>query len=63
MLDEKLRGTGTTSVLLEVPWAEHGFDEVSGGPGAQLALYHTERFLAWALTAPSCATTANRTQR
>lgn len=49
MLDERLRATGTTSVLLELPWSEHGFDAVTGGPGAQLALYHTERFLAWSL--------------
>jgi acetyl esterase/lipase len=49
MLHAKLLATGTTSVLLEVPWAEHGFDAVSGGPSAQLALYYTERFLAWAL--------------
>jgi acetyl esterase/lipase len=63
MLYQKLRATGTPSVLLEIPWAEHAFDEVSGGPGAQLALYHTERFLAWALTAPACATTASRAPR
>jgi len=63
MLYERLRATGTTSVLLEIPWAEHAFDAVSGGPGAQLSLYHTERFLAWALTAPAGATTANRTSR
>lgn len=63
MLYEKLHATGTTSVLLEIPWAEHAFDAVTGGPGAQLALYHTERFLAWALTAPAGATTANRTPR
>lgn len=49
LLDERLRATGTTSVLLEIPWSEHGFDAVTGGPGAQLALYYTERFLAWSL--------------
>ncbi|MGH7499685.1 MAG: alpha/beta hydrolase [Gemmatimonadales bacterium] len=49
MLHERLAAAGTTSVLLEVPWSEHAFDAVTGGPGAQLALYHTERFLAWAL--------------
>jgi acetyl esterase/lipase len=48
-LDARLRASGTTSVLLVVPWAEHAFDAVPGGPSAQLALYHTERFLAWAL--------------
>lgn len=49
MLHSRLRASGTTSVFLEIPWAEHGFDAVTGGPGSQLALYHTERFLAWAL--------------
>ena len=49
MLDERLRATGTVSVLLVIPWAEHAFDAVTGGPSAQLALHHTERFLAWAL--------------
>jgi acetyl esterase/lipase len=48
-LHDRLRATGTTSVLLELPWAEHAFDAVPFGPGGQLALYHTERFLAWAL--------------
>ncbi len=58
LLDERLRATGTTSVLLEIPWSEHGFDAVTGGPGAQLALYYTERFLAWSLRSSdstSCA--------
>jgi acetyl esterase/lipase len=49
MLQRRLRATGTTSVLLEIPWAEHGFDAISNGPSAQLALFETERFLAWAL--------------
>jgi acetyl esterase/lipase len=48
-LHDRLRATGTKSVLLELPWAEHAFDAVPFGPGGQLALYHTERFLAWAL--------------
>jgi acetyl esterase/lipase len=49
LLQRRLRETGTTSVLLEIPWAEHGFDAISNGPSAQLALFQTERFLAWAL--------------
>jgi acetyl esterase/lipase len=49
MLHARLHSTGTRSVLLEIPWAEHGFDVVSGGPSAQLTLYYAERFLAWAL--------------
>jgi acetyl esterase/lipase len=49
LLHERLHATGTRSVLLQIPWAEHGFDAVMGGPGAQLTLFNTERFLAWAL--------------
>ncbi len=51
LLHASLRATGSTSVLLQIPWAGHAFDAVPHGPGAQLALYHTERFLAWALAA------------
>ena len=50
LLHERLLATGTSSVFLEIPWAEHGFDAVPGGPSAQVSLYYTERFLAWALT-------------
>jgi hypothetical protein len=32
MLDEQLQATGTVSVLLTIPWAEHAFDAVTGGP-------------------------------
>lgn len=49
-LHERLRAMGTTSVLLEIPWAEHAFDAVPSGPSAQIALYYTERFLAWAMS-------------
>ena len=55
MLHGRLHDTGTTAVLLEVPWSEHGFDGITGGPGAQLALYYTERFLAWALWPAGCS--------
>ena len=50
MLDDRLRAAGTTSVFMEIPWAEHAFDAVPFGPSGQLSLYYTERFLAWALT-------------
>lgn len=50
-LHERLRATGTPSVLLEIPAAEHAFDAVPFGPSAQLALYYTERFLASTLHA------------
>lgn len=50
---QRLTNTHTTAVYLEIPWADHAFDEVFNGPSNQLALYHTERFLAWALDAGS----------
>lgn len=40
---------GGVSVLLHVPWADHGFDFVPFGPSSQIALYYTQRFLAEAL--------------
>jgi acetyl esterase/lipase len=47
-LHQQLTSTGTRSVYLEIPWADHAFDEIFNGPSNQLALYHVERFLAWA---------------
>jgi acetyl esterase/lipase len=55
MLDDRLRAAGATSVFLDIPWAEHAFDLVPFGPGGQLALYYTERFLAWALARGAAA--------
>ena len=49
LLRDRLAATGTTVAYLEIPWANHAFDEVLNGPSDQLAMYHTERFLAWAL--------------
>jgi len=46
-LYERLRAAGNRAVLLEIPWSGHAFDAVFSGPGNQLALYYTERFLAW----------------
>ena len=46
MLRDSLAATGTTVAFLEIPWANHAFDEVLNGPSDQLAMYHTERFLA-----------------
>ena len=46
---ERIDDSGNTAVFLEIPWAEHAFDAVFNGVGNQLALYYTERFLAWAL--------------
>ncbi|NER85439.1 MAG: alpha/beta hydrolase, partial [Leptolyngbya sp. SIO1D8] len=48
-LDERLRAIGNASVLLNLPWAEHVFDSVFRGISNQMALYYTERFLAWSL--------------
>ncbi len=48
-LHDRLKATKTTAILLEIPWADHAFDAVPNGISAQLALYHTERFLAWTL--------------
>lgn len=48
-LYQRLRDTGNTAVLISLPWSEHSFDAVFNGLGNQIALYYTERFLAWAL--------------
>ena len=48
-LYKQLQATGNRAVWLEIPWAEHAFDAVFNGVSNQLALYYTERFLAWAL--------------
>ena len=42
-----------TVAYLEIPWAEHAFDAVFNGPSSQLALYYTERFIAWAVARDS----------
>jgi acetyl esterase/lipase len=48
-LYQRLRATGNTAILIKIPWAEHSFDSVFAGMSNQIALYYTERFLAWAL--------------
>jgi acetyl esterase/lipase len=48
-IDQALKKSGNTSVLLELPWSEHAFDIVPNGLGGQVSLYYTERFIAWAL--------------
>lgn len=48
-LRDRLAEGGTKVAYLEIPWAGHGFDAVFNGVSSQLALYHTERFLAWAV--------------
>ena len=49
LLYEKLQITNNCAALLTIPWAEHAFDVVFSGISNQLALYYTERFLAWSL--------------
>jgi acetyl esterase/lipase len=48
-LAQQLRSSGNRAVFIEIPWADHAFDAVFSGLSNQLALYYTERFLAWAL--------------
>lgn len=48
-LYDRLQATDSRAVWLEIPWAEHAFDKVFNGVSNQLALYYTERFLAWTL--------------
>ena len=52
-LHERLQQVGATSVLLEIPWAEHAFDLLPNGLSGQIALYYTERFFGWALRSPA----------
>jgi acetyl esterase/lipase len=48
-LAQSLTNQGNQAVFIEIPWADHSFDSVFQGVSNQLALYYTERFLAWAL--------------
>ena len=48
-LARQLRSQGNRAAFVEIPWADHAFDAVFSGMSNQLALYYTERFLAWAL--------------
>jgi acetyl esterase/lipase len=44
-LRERMLHAGRPCFLLELPWATHGFDVTSRGPGAQLELYAMAWFL------------------
>lgn len=46
---EKLKEKNNTAVFLEIPWAEHAFDTIFYGVSNQLALFYTERFMAWSI--------------
>ena len=48
VLHEALGQFKVPSVILSVPWGQHGFDGILGGPGAQMTQSHLDRFLAWA---------------
>lgn len=48
-LRDRLQATNNPVAFIEIPWADHAFDAVFNGPSNQMALYYTERFLAWAL--------------
>lgn len=48
-LHAQMQAAGNLAVWIEIPWAEHAFDAVFSGVSNQIAIYHTERFLAWAL--------------
>jgi acetyl esterase/lipase len=49
-LTQQLQSQGNKAAFIEIPWADHAFDAVFSGVSNQLALYYTERFLAWALS-------------
>ncbi|MEO1068200.1 MAG: alpha/beta hydrolase, partial [Cyanobacteria bacterium J06638_6] len=46
---KQLEAVGNRVGFIQIPWADHAFDAVFNGVSNQLALYHAERFLAWAL--------------
>jgi acetyl esterase/lipase len=45
-LDARLTEAGVPHLLVELPWATHGFDGVLWGPGGQIGTWSVERFLA-----------------
>ena len=53
-LEAELARAGVPHLLVELPWATHGFDYNPDGPGGQLADYAIERFLQ--AVAPRAAT-------
>lgn len=51
-LADRIKARGDRAVFLKIPWADHAFDAVFSGLSNQLALYYTERFLAFYLYRP-----------
>ncbi|NHJ88024.1 MAG: alpha/beta hydrolase [Asgard group archaeon] len=49
-LYNKLQNMGVSSVLLELPWANHAFDTILNGPGGQLIIKYLTQFLVWVIT-------------
>ncbi len=48
-LFNRMQELGIRSVLLDLPWANHGFDQVLLGPGGQLMFKYVLQFLAWVI--------------
>ena len=48
-LFNRMQELGIRSVLLDLPWANHGFDRVLVGPGGQLMFKYVTQFLAWVI--------------
>ncbi len=48
-LRDRLQAAGNTAAYIELPWSEHAFDALFSGLGNQIALYYTERFIAWSV--------------
>jgi acetyl esterase/lipase len=51
-LAEKLQSRANPVLLLNLPWAGHAFDIAQAGISNQIALYYTERFLAFSIANP-----------
>ncbi|NHJ41138.1 MAG: alpha/beta hydrolase [Asgard group archaeon] len=49
-LYERLKTLDITSLLLDLPWANHAFDNIVYGPGGQLVLKYLSQFLVWVIT-------------
>lgn len=48
-LFSRMQELGVRSVLLDLPWANHGFDEILTGPGGQLVFKYVTQFMAWVI--------------
>jgi len=48
-LNNELLTNGITSIFIELPWANHGFDVVVNGPGGQVVFHYMHQFLQWVI--------------